>query len=525
MGSWTAKHAPKRRSDIVGNEESVNAIIGYLNKFRNPKLRKNLTKKAILLHGPPGIGKTSSVLAIANGLNFDVVTVNASDKRNKLTLQGLRRASLFSSLKEELHDHIIGQILLVDEIDGLSGTADRGGIREIIDIITKSRVPMILTANDVSAQKFKSLKDHCELHEFYPPEDSEILAILTRISIHEKIKVSKEVLLKLIELNLSDIRGTINSLQSLASGRKVITMEDLSLIAIRDTSVNIREFLHTLFVEGNGEQAYNQTRVLSDVDYQKLLLLLRDLSHLFVKYGNHEKLAQVYDLLARADVALTRAQRERVWSQLGYFYSMITRELAEILEPVPELPRIPDWQLQVPSYWISLSRQRKGKAIAGKVGRSCLVSRNDAINYYFPYLRYIFNFDTELAAQLAIGFQLFDIEPGVTKTKIIWNGEIDYFSKNKQLNSQIKKNIRKLYPLVPRIIKKDVDAGILAQIKSEQSKEQQLNENVKINAKKTPKPRKNKQQKATKSGEIEKQEIFSKKKKKDKNAKSLTDFF
>ncbi len=531
MGSWTTKHAPKRRSDIVGNEDSVNEIIAYLNKFRNPRLRSKLTKKALLLVGPPGIGKTSSVLAIANGLNFDVVAVNASDKRNKLSLQGLRHASLFGSLKEELNDRIIGQILLVDEIDGLSGTADRGGIREIIDIIEKTRVPMILTANDVSSQKFKSLIDHCTVCEFYPPKASDIVGILSRICKNENLDVSKEVLIKLSELSLFDIRGSINSLQSLASGRKKVNLEDLSLIVTRDTSINIREFLHTLFVEANGDKAYQQTRVLKDVDYGKLLLILRDVSYRFTELGNYDQLANIYDLLARADVALARAQRERVWSQLVYFYGMLTKELADSITPAPEFPAIPDWKLQVPSYWITLSRQRKGLAIAAKVGQSCLVSRNDAINYYFPYLRYIFSYGIELAANLAIEFQLFDVEPGVRKTKIVWNGEIDYFCKEKEINRLIKNRIKELYPQVPRIVEKEVDSAILEKIKSEQNliktERQKIKTKARTKKSRESKPIKNRPESVSKpnkknsSNQIE----DSQKSTKESSKKSLTDFF
>ncbi|MFX0210350.1 MAG: AAA family ATPase, partial [Candidatus Hodarchaeota archaeon] len=330
MVSWTQKYAPRRRSEVVGNEDSVNSIIAYLNKFRSKKLRSRLTKKALLLHGPPGIGKTSSVLAIANALNFDVVMVNASDKRNKASLRSVRNASLFSSLKEDLNSNIVGQFLLIDEVDGLSGTADRGGIREIIAIINSSRVPIILTANDVSPQKFSSLRKYCELREFDSPNPNEILQILRRISDSESLTVSDEVLLELIERSHNDIRGSINSLQTLASGRDLITEEDLTILTYRDQSVQIREFLQTLFVEADGEKAYRQTRLLSDVDYSKILLILRDIGARFISRQDYNQLAQVYELLANADVALAHAQRERVWSQLAYFYSFITKELSNV---------------------------------------------------------------------------------------------------------------------------------------------------------------------------------------------------
>lgn len=533
MGSaWVTKHAPSRRSEVVGNKESVNSIVAYLNRFRNPKLRSKLVKKAILLYGPPGIGKTSSVLAIANGLNFDVVIVNASDNRNKKSLQSVRNASLFSSLKENLDTKVVGQILLIDEVDGLSGTADRGGLREIVDIINFTRIPLILTANDISAQKFKTLRKYCELREFEPPTSEDIIKILHRIAETESIKVSDEILLRLIEMSQNDIRGSINSLQILASGKKEIVKDDLKVISYRDTTTDFREFLQTLFVEANGRKAYEQTRMLSDVDYSKLLLLLRDLSIYLLPKNNYSQIAQVYDILARADIALTRARSQMVWSQLAYFYSYCTKELANVITPAPTLPSFPDWQLQVPSYWIILSRQKKGKKIAAKVGRVCNVSSQEAINYYFPYLRFIFRHNPQIAAELALGFQFFDIEPGKRKTKIIWNGEIDYFVKSKEENRAIKKRIRELYPQVERVRGQKIDAKKLEQIKEQQRSRRKEAQIRKVKPQNKSAEQKDKLQTEKKKGIKTKRSIKSKeisqqkqRKKKIPTKKSLTDFF
>ncbi|MFW9903690.1 MAG: AAA family ATPase [Candidatus Thorarchaeota archaeon] len=535
MGSaWVTKHAPTRRSEVVGNKESVNSIIAYLNRFRNPKLRSKLGKKAILLYGPPGIGKTSSVLAIANGLNFDIVVVNASDNRNKKSLQSVRNASLFSSLKENLDSKVIGQILLIDEVDGLSGTADRGGLREIVDIINSTRIPLILTANSISQQKFQTLRKYCEIREFKPPTSEDVLTILRRIAETESISVSDDVLYRLIKMSQNDIRGSINSFQILAAGGKEIVEEDLKIIAYRDITADFREFLQTLFVEANGKKAYEQTRLLRDVDYNKLLLLLRDLSIYFLPKDDYDRIAEVYDILARADIALTRAQSEMVWSQLAYFYSYITKELANVITPIPSLPSFPDWQLQVPSYWIMLSRQRKGKKIAAKVGRVCNVSSQEAISYYFPYLRFIFQNNPKIAADLALEFHLFDIEPGKRQTKIIWNGEIDFFVKSKDENRAIKKRIREIYPQIERIKGQIIDSETLERIKEEQRSRRkkfknQLPKKQDLSTKKKRKVQIDKESAITakKSRKIKNspQMKESKQRQKKSSKKSLTDFF
>ena len=468
MVSWTHKYAPQHRSEVVGNRNSVNSIIGYLNRFRNAKLRTNKSKNALLLFGPPGIGKTSSVIAVAKSLNFDVVIVNASDKRNKSSLQNVKNASLFSSLEESLNEKIVGQILLIDEVDGLSGTADRGVIREIIEIIKSTRVPIILTANDITNQKFKTLRSYCELSRFDSPEDNEILKILKRIAAAEDITISDKVILLIIKNSKNDIRGSINSLQTLSGGRKEITEEDLSFLSYRDQSVDIREFLRSLFIERDGEKANRQTRLLTDVDYSKLLLILRDITARIIGQDDHEQLSRVYSLLAQADLALTRASRKRIWSQLYYFYFHVTKGLTALIPPIDYLPPFQDWQLQVPQFWITLSRQKKGKNIALKVGRSSLVSANVAIRDIFPYLRVIFNSDPEMAADLALEFKLFDIEAGKRKTKIVWNKEIDYFAKDVAINRKIKSQIRTKFPLIEKIQKQDIDEKILLEVQEQQ---------------------------------------------------------
>lgn len=540
MVSWTHKYAPQNRSEVVGNNTSVNSIIGYLNRFRNIKLRTKSSKNALLLFGPPGIGKTSSVLAIAKSLNFDVVIVNASDKRNKSSLQMVKNASQFSSLEESLNDKIIGQILLIDEVDGLSGTADRGGIREIVEIIKSTRIPIILTANDISNQKFKTLKSYCELSRFDSPEDSEILKILKRISAAESITVTDKVLRSLIEFSNHDIRGSINSLQTLSGGKKEITKEDLSVLSVRDQSVDIREFLRSIFIERDGEKAFRQTRVLADVDYNKLLLILRDVTARTIGQEDFERLSDVYALLAKADLALTRASRQRVWSQLYYYYFHVTKGLTALLPEIDYLPPFQDWQLQVPQFWITLSRQRRGKNIALKVGKSCLVSARVAISDIFPYLRIIFNKDAEMASDLSIEFKLFDIEAGKRKTKIVWNKEIDYFAKDKAINKEIKMLIRKKFPLIEKVQTQDIDEKVLQEAKEQQATLKKSHEakasvpkKSKRSTKSTKKPKRKKKiaieassVKPKKSKKDEKSSKSKNKGKKPKKApKTLAEFF
>ena len=80
---WTVKYRPKRFADIAGNKTAIQQIVDWIDTWAKgpPK------KRGLLLHGPPGTGKTVSVEAMANERGLDLVEINASDKRNRDALE------------------------------------------------------------------------------------------------------------------------------------------------------------------------------------------------------------------------------------------------------------------------------------------------------------------------------------------------------------------------------------------------------------------------------------------------------
>merc|ERR1712050_190611 len=104
---WNNKYAPERATDLIGNNFIIKSLREWLQKWesnnksqdkiksdKKESLKKsrlqykkqNSNKKAVLLNGPPGIGKTSSALIICKELGFHTVEVNASDTRCKAEL-------------------------------------------------------------------------------------------------------------------------------------------------------------------------------------------------------------------------------------------------------------------------------------------------------------------------------------------------------------------------------------------------------------------------------------------------------
>jgi len=88
MDDWTEKYRPKSLGDIVGNKSAILEIIKWADKW-NKEIPK---KRAIILAGNPGIGKTSCALALAKDYGWSVIELNTSDVRNATKIKNVATA-------------------------------------------------------------------------------------------------------------------------------------------------------------------------------------------------------------------------------------------------------------------------------------------------------------------------------------------------------------------------------------------------------------------------------------------------
>src|SRR3990167_9303107 len=103
---FVQKYRPKNLSEYVGHKENVKFFVDWAQK-RKPK--------ALLFHGPPGVGKTSLVESFAIENNYDVVEINASDFRSA---KAIREVIGKSTSQKSIFKR--NKIFIIDEVDGLS---------------------------------------------------------------------------------------------------------------------------------------------------------------------------------------------------------------------------------------------------------------------------------------------------------------------------------------------------------------------------------------------------------------------
>ena len=314
MHPLTHKYLPKNTKEIIGQDDAVARLKEFIANFAREK------KNAVLLYGPSGTGKTCSVYAIAGELGLEVIEVNASEYRNSEQINqkvgnAIKQQSLFAR----------GKIILVDEIDGLSGHQDRGGIQAITKLIQNSTFPIILTATNPFDNKFSSLRSKSSLMEFKQLDYMSVFNILRKICEHEKIKYEDEILKSLSRRAGGDARAAINDLQLLAQDKKELSMESLGELADRNKTDSIMIALNRIFKTTDLKIAISAfENVREDLDEQ---LLWID-ENLPKEYTKPEDLAKAYEMLSKADVFSRRIRRWQHYRFLVYINALITAGIA-----------------------------------------------------------------------------------------------------------------------------------------------------------------------------------------------------
>jgi len=412
---WTVKYKPKTLKEVVGNKEAIQKFVEWIKSWE----RGIPPKRAAFLYGPPGVGKTVTVEALAKDFKMELVEKNASDYR---TEEAVKR---FAGLASQ-YGSLFGarRIILFDELDGLTGTADKGGVKAITEVIQTAQCPIVLIANNAFDPRFASLRNHCLMIEFKKPSTTEVLRHLKAICLKEGIEAEENALKFIAQRSEGDIRSAVTDLQALAQGKKRLTYEDVAWLGFRDRQETIFTVLR-MIIYGKTCEGAKRAVNMADVDVDMLF------EWIYENVPNHltdpHDLARAMDALSMADVYRGRIKRTQDWSFIRYVIDFMTAGVAIARVNTKTSGWTP---FHFPERIQALSRSKEERIIQLEIGRKikrrCHISAIRAAKDVLPYLKIIFKNNAEMAAGIA---KWLDLTPEM----------VEYIAESKEKAAEINK--------------------------------------------------------------------------------------
>ena len=421
MEDWTEKYRPTSLNGIVGNERSITELRKWANSWNNgiPK------KRAVILSGKPGTGKTSSAIALAHDLGWVFIELNTSDARNAVKIKNVATSGSINETFDNSGNFINSKsggrkLIILDEADNLyeksavdnkSGNdlSDRGGKKAIVETIKTTSQPIILIVNNyynLIKGSGDALKKMCLLIRFYDPYPSVVFSLLRRICFNEHLNVDQNVLHAISDRCKGDIRSAVNDLQSICLDKKHVDMQSLDVLGYRDREKIIFNALREIF-KTKDIQSIRKSILNLDEDPNSVILWINE--NMPSEYRDFNDLVNGYDALSKADVFLGRTHRRQNYALWSYASDFMNGGVAVAKTRIyqNEKYNFPTWLRNLKS---SKPTRDACDSIAKKISKTCHSSSGKSKYFLLTYFVHMFRNDTVFAVKMKNKYDLSESE-------------------------------------------------------------------------------------------------------------------
>lgn len=256
---WLEKYRPVRVEDIVGNTETVDRLRLLAEHGNMPNL---------ILAGPPGTGKTTSVLALARTLCGDafkdaVLELNASDDRGIDVVRN--RIKAFAQKKVTLPPgrH---KIVVLDEADAMTEAAQQA-LRRTMEIY--SATTRFALACNISEKIIEPIQSRCAILRYSRLTDEQVLKRLLEVVGFEKAAYDDEGLEAIIFTAEGDMRQALNNAQATVAGFNFISPKNVFKVCDQPHPLLVKECIRAC-VSADFDKACGVVEQLWDQGYSGL---------------------------------------------------------------------------------------------------------------------------------------------------------------------------------------------------------------------------------------------------------------
>ncbi|KAK7929443.1 hypothetical protein WMY93_005838 [Mugilogobius chulae] len=483
---WVDKYKPRSLKTVIGqqgDQSCANKLMRWLKNWHKnntggsskPTVAKfgkfgggkedGSAFKAALLSGPPGVGKTTTAVLVCEELGYSYVEMNASCTRSKNSLKEVVAESLNNTSIENFYKGTSEKVsskhvLIMDEIDGMAGNEDRGGIQEMIGLIKTSKVPIICMCNDRNHQKIRSLANYCFDLRFQRPRVEQIKGAMMSIAFKEGIKIPPPALNEIILASNQDVRQVLHNLSMWSAKSKVMTYDQCKSDAAnarKDMKLGPFDVCRKVFVSGE------ETARMSLIDKSDLFFHDYSLAPLFVQENylhvrpaaaagdlkSHLVLiSKTADSICDGDLVDRMIRSRQNWSLLptqAIYASVLPGELMRGY--MGQFPTFPSWLGKNSS---TSKHSRIVQELSSHMSLKTYSSRQSVNLDYLHYLRKALlnplqRFGAEgagQAVQLLDNYQLVKEDVDSMMEISVWGGQPDAYSK---LDSKVKAAFTRAY--------------------------------------------------------------------------------
>ena len=288
---WTDKYRPKSFDDVVGNVKQKAIIQKWVEKWKNGE-----PQPPLLLIGPAGT----------------YIELNASDKRSHDLLmttigESANTYSLFGNNRK---------LIIMDEVDGIHGTNDRGGTKALNKIIKESKQPIVMMANDFYSNKLTTIKKNAQVIKMDKIKSPSINKYLRDVVLkNEEIEVDKDVLMKLSKRSSGDLRSAVNTLQALVENGGELTEEALDSTSQKDNTSTIFDAVTRVLKSKNPEHV---KRSLFENNEDPTLVMEYIAENIPREYESNLEVKKAYEMISQADLYFGRTRSSQYYGYWKY---------------------------------------------------------------------------------------------------------------------------------------------------------------------------------------------------------------
>lgn len=237
---WVEKYRPSSLRELVAHEDIIHMIDRMMQRRQLPHM---------LLHGPPGTGKTSTITALAKTMykeRYKAMTLelNASDARGIDVVR--EQIKTFVSVKQLFGAASSGgqpKLVILDEADNMTNTAQFALRRMIEQYAENAR--FILICN-YSSKIIPALQSRCTKLRFAPLTEEQITGRLFHVSKVEQVELTADGAQAIVQVGGGDMRKVLNVFQTTSMGHEVVDAKAVYLSTGVPHPEDIDHFLRTL---------------------------------------------------------------------------------------------------------------------------------------------------------------------------------------------------------------------------------------------------------------------------------------